>query len=399
MKFSQHIPQQKKENYFLSQPHQPFFVLGIFSSIITILIFALSYKGVFTLNISPLFFHVYSIIFIVFMSFFTGFLFTTYPRFTAQPSIDRSKYIKIFFTLSFSSVLFLTGSFISHFITIIAMAIILFTNYQIVSILNNIFNKSKASNLEDAFWILRAFKFGLFGNVLMFVSVFLPTIETLAIAVSFFMFIIFLTFSVAQRMIPFFSHSIEEKDQKFVSGVFVFFIIKTLLFTLNSYEYVKIAEIAIDIILGLYMLGEFLKWKILHTNTHPILWILHLGLFWLPAAFFVDAISLASELYLDTSFYFLGLHLIALGFLTTILIGFATRVTYGHSGQPPQANGLVIWLFYFTQVVVLTRFLYSLNIGFSWGLNFFFDISFTTWSILFILWGFKFLPILVRGSK
>ncbi|MCX6073897.1 MAG: NnrS family protein [Campylobacterales bacterium] len=36
---------------------------------------------------------------------------------------------------------------------------------------------------------------------------------------------------------------------------------------------------------------------------------------------------------------FLGTHLLVLGFLTTILIGFGTRVTLGHSGQPPHANG------------------------------------------------------------
>jgi len=74
-------------------------------------------------------------------------------------------------------------------------------------------------------------------------------------------------------------------------------------------------------------------------------------------------------------------------------------VTYVHSGQPPHAKGLVIGIFYFTQVVVLTRFLYSLNIGFSWNLNFLFDISFTMWLILFIVWGVKFLPVLIRGKK
>jgi len=42
MNFSQEI---KKENYFLSQPHQPFFILGIANAFIMMLIFALSYKA------------------------------------------------------------------------------------------------------------------------------------------------------------------------------------------------------------------------------------------------------------------------------------------------------------------------------------------------------------------
>ncbi len=38
--------QIKKENYFLSQPYQPFFILGIVNVFVMMLIFALSYKGV-----------------------------------------------------------------------------------------------------------------------------------------------------------------------------------------------------------------------------------------------------------------------------------------------------------------------------------------------------------------
>ncbi|MCW9026761.1 MAG: NnrS family protein [Thiovulaceae bacterium] len=399
MTFSEKKPTNKKQNYFLSQVHQPFFTLGVSSAIIMMLVFALGYKGVLTLSVDALFFHVYSLIFIVFINVFTGFLFTTYPKYTGMPNVEDSFYKKVFFINLFGALLFLIGALTSKIILLIGSLFILFGNYKIVFQLKELFTKSTAANLEDPFWMLRAFKFGLVGNALMLVSIFIAPIEQFAISLSFFMFLIFLTFAVGQRMIPFFSHSMEEKDDRFVGTVFVLFVLKTMLATFNSYDYVKIAEIIVDILLGLYMLGEFLKWKMLDKNAHPIIWILHLGLFWLPAAFILDAMSLSAELFLDTSFFFLGIHLIALGFLTTILIGFGTRVTYGHSGQPPQAEGLVLWLFYFTQVVVLARFLYSLNTGFSWGLNFLFDISFTVWLVLFILWAAKFLPVLLRGAK
>jgi len=388
----------QKENYFLSQPHQPFFTLGVVNAIVMITIFALNYKGILTLEISSIFFHVYSIVFIVFLNLFTGFLFTTFTRFTTQPSIQKDIYINIFIVMLIGSIFFIIGAFLSKFITLLAMIIILFANYKIVFTLQNIFNKSTSQNLEDAFWILRGLQFGLAGNILMIISLFLPILENFAIAISFFMFIIFLTFAVGQRMIPFFSHSMEIKHPKFINIIFILLLIKTILFTLDTNLYIKIAEIILDIILGSYLLNEFLRLKLLHTNPQPILWILHLGLFWLPTAFLLDAISLSAELYLNTSFYFLGLHLLALGFLTTILIGFGTRVTYGHSGQPPQANGLVLWLFYFTQVVVFSRFLYSLNIGFYWGFDFIFDISFSAWLLLFVLWAIKFLPILIKKT-
>lgn len=388
-----------KENYFLSQVHQPFFTLGIVNALIMMLIFALSYKGVMSLSIDLQIFHVYSLVFIVFTNIFAGFLFTTYPRFCGEEPIEKSYYLKVLYINLTGSILFTVGIFTSYILVLASMMIIAFGHYKIVNKLRKLFDSSDAANLEDPFWILRAFKFGLYGNIMMIISIFVPEITNFAIMFSFFMFLIFLTFSVAQRMIPFFSHSIEEKDERFVSAIFVLLLVKTILNTFNHYDYVKIAEILLDVLIGIYLLGEFLAWKILDKNAHAILWVLHLGLFWLPGAFLIDAIALVGELLLDTNFVFLGVHLIAIGFLTTILIGFGTRVTYGHSGQPPQANSFVKSLFIFVQFVVLARLLYSINIGFEWDKNFLFDISFTTWLLLFILWSAKFLPILIRGKK
>lgn len=397
MTFSQDT--QKKEGYFLSQVHQPFFTLGIVNAIVMMLLFALSYKGVLHLSIATPFFHVYSLIFIVFTNVFTGFLFTTYPKYCGMRDVQKPYYLKVFYTNLIGIILFFIGSFVSLYLTVLAMLIIAMGNYLIVKKLNFLFTKSEAANLEDPFWILRAFRFGLYGNIMMILSVFIPLIEKFAISFSFYMFLIFLTFSVGQRMIPFFSHSMEPKDERFVSAVFILLFVKTLLSTFNSHEYIKIAEIILDVLLGFYLLGEFLSWKMLDKNAYAIIWVLHLGLFWLPLAFFIDALALSAELIQETNFVFLGMHLLALGFLTTILIGFGTRVTYGHSNQPPNATTFDKALFLSTQLVVISRFLYSLNLGYGWGLNFLFDISFSLWVLLFMVWSSKFLPILIRGKK
>ena len=390
---------EKKEGYFLSQVHQPFFTLGVVNAIVMMLIFALNHKGVLHIHLDEELFHVYSLIFIVFTNIFTGFLFTTFPRYCGEEPVDKSYYLQVFYINLAGSLFLIIGLFTSFYIVLASMIVIAFGHYKIVQKLKELFTKSEAANLEDPFWILRAFKFGLYGNILMIISTFVHPIEHFAVTYSFYMFLIFLTFSVGQRMIPFFSHSMEEKDERFVSAVFILFFIKTLVVTFHTYEYVKMAEILLDVVLGMYLLGEFLSWKMLDKNTHAIIWVLHLGLFWLPIAFFIDALTLTAEIILDTDFVYLGIHLLAIGFLTTILIGFGTRVTYGHSGQAPQANGFVKSLFIFIQVVVLTRFLYSLNIGFAWEKNFLFDLSFSMWLLLFVLWSIKFLPILIRGKK
>ena len=196
-------------------------------------------------------------------------------------------------------------------------------------------------------------------------------------------------------MIPFFSHSFASKNVNFVKVVFTLFILKTLSASLE----IKVVEIGIDILLAGYTFYEFYRWKLPMFNSPAILWVLHLALFWIPVAFGLSALSLGTELFLSSSFYFLNIHLLAIGFLTTVLIGFGTRVTLGHSGQPPHADRYVTNIFWFIQVVVVLRALYSVNIAFDWGANFLFDISFSAWLVLFLLWSGRYARVLLFGKK
>jgi len=147
------------------------------------------------------------------------------------------------------------------------------------------------------------------------------------------------------------------------------------------------------------MLREFLRWDLHPLQSQPILWVLHLALFWLPTAFGLSAMTLTAGLFLDTSFYFLNIHLLAIGFLTTVLIGFGTRVTLGHAGMSPQADKFATTLFLSIQLVVLLRALFSINVAFGWGLDFLFDISFSAWLLLFIAWGARYGKILIFGKQ
>jgi len=252
-----------------------------------------------------------------------------------------------------------------------------------------------AADKSDSFWILNANYFGLFGNLLFILSYFLPIVLSTAINISFYMYLIFLAFSVGQRMIPFFSHSFAQKNENFVKIIFVLFLLKSIFASGD----IKSVQIFIDLLLAVYMYIEFKHWDLHPFQSPPILWVLHLALFWLPVSFFLSALSLGAAIFLDTSFYFLNIHLLAIGFLTTLLIGFGTRVTLGHSGQSPQADTLATKIFLSIMVVVFLRALYSINIAFGWGLNFLFDISFTAWLLLFLVWGGRYFKVLAFGSK
>ncbi|WP_152183738.1 NnrS family protein [Sulfurimonas indica] len=388
---------QMKQNYFLSQPHQPFFILGVFNAIVMMLIFALSYKGVLTLQIDTTTFHVYTLAYLLFNNVFTGFLFTTFPRFNQSHVIEKNYYTTIFYVNLAGTLLFVVGAFANVYLAASAMLLLFISQVFIVYKLQKIYNVGHAPDKKDSYWILIAQYFGLAGHLLFIIATLfsLYTLIPTAINITFYLYLIFLAFSIGQRMIPFFSHSWAEKNPHFIKIVFGLFILKSIFASAD----IKMAELLIDTILALYMLREFLRWDLHPLHSPSILWVLHLALFWLPTAFGLSAISLAAVLFLDTSFYFLNIHLLAIGFLTTVLIGFGTRVTLGHAGMPPQADKFATGIFVFIQVVVLLRSLFSINVAFGWGANFLFDISFTAWLILFLLWGGRYAKILIFGKQ
>ncbi|MFK5881361.1 MAG: NnrS family protein [Sulfurospirillum sp.] len=385
----------KKENYFLSQPHQPFFILGVVNATIFMFIFMLAYKGVVDLKTTIPFFHAYSLIFLVFTNFFIGFLFTTFPRFNQSETVSKKFYVNLFYTNVIGSILFLCAVIISGIFTFFAMFLLFISYVFMVLKLQNIYNEGYSVNKKDSFWILMAFYFGIVGQILFLAAKQGVDIENLAVNLSFYLYLIFLSFIVAQRMIPFFSHSMEPKDSRFISAVFMLFLLKVICSTFEIYYFVKIFEALLDAVTGLYMLKEFFRWKLLKPGLPAILWVLHLGLFWLPIAFLLSSLGLVVELLFDISFYFLGIHLVALGFLTTVFVGFGTRVVLGHSGQTPHADNFAKNIFLFIQFVLLTRVFFSLNVGFGWGMNFIFDISVSAWLFLFLVWGFRYGRILL----
>jgi uncharacterized protein involved in response to NO len=169
--------------------------------------------------------------------------------------------------------------------------------------------------------------------------------------------------------------------------------------TLGIYvDYVFVEAIA-DIALGLYIAAEIRRWKLPFGNSAPILKILHISLYWLVASLVLGGVVRSVEVLFDLNFMKLDVHLLALGFVTTMLIGFGTRVTLGHSGQPPHADSITLKIFYLLQAVVLGRLFYSLAMGLESGMFWMFDLSVALWLLLFVFWGVRFGPVLVKGKK
>ncbi len=388
-----HMPKFSTQfSYFLFQVHQPFFMLGIVNALISMLLFLLAYKGIIVLHVTPLDMHSFSLFYLVFTQFFIGFIFTTYPRFTGQPPISKGYYLALLsFCLSGSLLFYMGITFLKLYLAL-SLLLFLASFFMILLKLHTLYAASKASKRDDPFYILLGFYFGGMGLIwyALYFYGFVPSGATFV----FYPYFIYVTLSVAQRMVPFFSHSHASKNELFtpivLGGLFLKVFALTFAPSLNA---------PVDILLGGYIFYEFWRWHVDFKSAPAILKILHIALAWFVFAFLFGGLFELIALLMHHTTMQLQLHLFALGFVTVMLVGFGTRVALGHSGQPPHANSFIVKLFYLLNIVVVMRIVFSLFFTFDMNLFWLFDLSVTLFILLFLSWAWKFAPVLLWGEK
>lgn len=384
-----------KNSYFFSQPHQPFFLLAFINAIISMILFMFAFKGSLSLTLLPSSFHAYALIFLLFTPAFLAFVFTTYPRFSSTPPIEKELYLKIFSLFVIGSTLLILGALSNEIIYITGMLTNLAAHLWAVKILETINSTTKIEEKHDINWILIAMIMGVVSHMLFITGhLFWLPLEKFSIQTAIYLYLFLLAFSVAQRMVPFFSHSMVEKNQYLLKTVTMLLALHVVFETLLNHS-----SFVVDFLLALIIGKELLRWKLPFPNPNPLLWILHLSLYWIPIAFLFGSMSNLISFIDGTFFLFLDIHILLLGFVFTILIGFGTRVTLGHSGNMMMADGLTIFIFNLTQVVVLMRLLTSMATAWGWNFMILFDISISLWLLVFILWAIRFFKTLLFIKK
>jgi len=71
----------------------------------------------------------------------------------------------------------------------------------------------------------------------------------------------------------------------------------------------------------------------------------------------------------------------------------------GHSGQPPHADKLTILLFWWTQIIVLSRFALSVDTALGASHGWLFDAAASAWIVLFLIWSLRYGKTLIYGRK
>ena len=382
------------KHYFFSQPHQPFFILAFVNAIVSMFIFMLFMKGIVSSQISAINYHAYSLIYMLFTPAFLAFLFTTFPRFSGTDIIEKEKYMTAFWMVFIASILFQVGIFLSTTLVAIAMTLLFLGELLSVKILLNVYNSSPHDEKRDQEWILAGMGFGLFAHLLAILSLWLPSLQQFSVQIAIYLYLFIVIFAVAQRMVPFFSHTTVQKNLERFKVIIGLIVLHVLLESTQENS-----SFLVDLLLA-YLIGkELWQWKLPLPNPNPLVWILITALYWVPLSFALASMSNLIALINGTNFLSLDIHVLALGFFFTMLIGFGTRVTLGHSGNQMHADRLTVILFYWTQLVVFMRILTSLAVANAWDFLLFFDLSLTVWMVMFGLWGSRFFPVLIFGKK
>jgi len=375
----------------IALPHRLFFFAGVVQGLLFISLLGLNYAGLISLNLSAGIYHVYALSFSVFTQFFIGFLLTTFPRYLSHPSAPKEAYLPIAWLINGGNFLLISLSFVSPYAIVLPMFLIFVGYVKFVRILLDFQRKSTVTNKSDTTWMLVAFVFGGIGQLLFMVDVFVP-LYAYALGVTFYLYLFLLIMVVSQKMIPFFTANriagyTITKSPYFLKLLTTALVLKVLL---NGLVFNALLA---DSALFCILLYELWRWKLPFKKSPPILWVLFLALWWTPVGFGLFVIQgslewMGSTLYLEKA----PIHALALGYFTTVLIGFGTRIILGHSGRTPNADGYATLLFGLIQVMVIMRILAGAMGGM--GYMHFILTSAGLWVLVFALWSKRYMPML-----
>lgn len=389
---------------FSSQPHQPFFTSGIIFFILFLSMFTSVYSGIINVDASVLTYHAYSMIFVVFIQFFLGFLFVVFPRFLMQAEIQPKVYMQQFQLYLLSSLGVLLSLFFFSEITVVFQLIMFVAQVLSFKLLFEIHKKSLMKVKEDTKWVLIGFASGLVAHLLFIISSFdfnySFLINKLALNAGFYLFLFMIIFAISQRMIPFFTTAkapgyVVNKTKDILLYVYVLLAIKVLVLAFLDTAF----NLLVDIPLFILITRELIKWKLPFFKVPAIMWVLYLALYWIPVAFLLSIVESIMAIYSpEILFEKVVVHTIALGYFVTVLLGFGTRVVLGHSGSTPHANNFAITIFVAVQFIVLLRIISSFALNSD---NMYLTLINTTAILLIvglIVWSTKYLTILFKGK-
>ena len=140
------------------------------------------------------------------------------------------------------------------------------------------------------------------------------------------------------------------------------------------------------IIAGIGQLARLSRWRGLSALRASIVFVLHIGYFWLGAGFILLGISILWDGLLSAD----AIHGLTIGAIGTMIPAVMSRASLGHSGRPIAAGLLISLVYLIISLAVIARLSAGLMPQFYMPLI---NISGIFWIIAFLLFAVKFTPL------
>jgi uncharacterized protein involved in response to NO len=290
--------------------------------------------------------------------FMFGFLLTTFPRWLNRPSIRPRRYVAVAGAV-FAGYLFAHAGLLDQpWLLRTGIALMLAGYLTGVATLAGVLRAAEQRNAH-AWSCLAALCLGVIGLAafLGFLSGAPAQWARLSIKLGTFGLLVPVYFTVAHRMVPFFSGNVARgyvvrRPSWSLPLAWPLLLAHLGLGLVHAQAWLWVADAPLAVLFGWHAIA-WQPWKAMRPG---LLAALHLAFAWLPLAFVLYA---AQSLWLFAghrpALGLAPLHVLTIGYFGSMLVAMVTRVTQGHSGRPLQMGAVPWTCFVLLQGVVVLR--------------------------------------------
>jgi len=151
--------------------------------------------------------------------------------------------------------------------------------------------------------------------------------------------------------------------------------------------------------ISLLLIKEIYKWKLTSVQTDPLAWLLHISMYVVATGFMLSGLTKGIMLFSEHDFLSPGLHMVMLGFVLTMFMGFGTQMVLEHTKNELIFNTWTKALFFTILSVISSYLLASLFVVFGWDFMTVIELSVGLWTLLLFIWAVRYFPLLIKGEK
>jgi len=346
-------------------------------------------------TIPSIFAHAFLLLYTVFPFFIFGFLMTTYPRWMSGAPVPSARYQSAFILLTGGVAALYAGLLYSKTLAIAGITLLL-CGYSIA--LHALWRVYRQAAARDKFYetcLNIALAGGWLGMAayLGWLAGGSPGWLQLSLHAGMWWFLLPVAVTVSHRMLPFFSVNVLP-DYQIYQPKATLLPMLALLAMHGALEMLLLTRWlwAVDLPLLILALLHSYKWQLRRSFAVRLLAILHVAFAWFSVALSLYVInSLALFFKFGPLLGRAPLHAAAIGFILSITLAMASRVTLGHSGRELKADTTTWVLFWGLSVVAILRIVAELPFGTHFNL-----LAASLWLLIAIVWSAKYAVIYLR---